>query len=135
MRGKDRSKEAGGLASQSTGLIGLGLTALLSIGPLVLSKRPCDLISPNDRLIAFESRPLILVAMWLVIVCRAWLDRRSGEPHALLVNLCLAAMAVAMAGWHWHAIDCALKVEANGSLTGNEGWQQQLYQHVLNREA
>jgi hypothetical protein len=135
MRGKERLKENGGQAGHAAGMLGLGITAILSITPLLVSKRPGDPISTDERLFAFESRTFILAAMWLVIVYRAWLDRRFGERHALLVNLLLGGLAITMAGWHWHAIDNASEVEANGSLTRIEGGQRQLYQHVLNREA
>ncbi len=133
--GEIGSKETERLAGQWAGTIGLGLTAILSICPLVLLKRPVEPISPDNRLIGFESRPFILAAMWLVIVCRACLDRRLGLLHALLINVCLGGAAIATADWHWYAVDSAFKVEPNGSLTPNEGGQRQLYQHVLDREA
>jgi hypothetical protein len=115
-------------------MIALGMVAVLSIGPLVLVKRPVELTSLDNRLIGFESRPFILAAMWLVIVYRAWLDRRWGL-HALLINVSLGALAVAMSGWHWCAVDTALEVQPNGSLKPiTEAWQHQVYMHVLSRQ-
>jgi hypothetical protein len=134
MSGEFRSKAIEGLAGNRASIIGLGMTAILSVGPLVLSRRPVEMISADNRWIGFESRPFILAAMWLVIACRAWLDRRSGLFHALLINVCLGGAAIAMADWHWYAVDSASDIRPNGKLTGNQSWQQELYQQVLNRE-
>jgi hypothetical protein len=130
----DRFTEAGS-PRHSAGMIGLGMVAILSIGPLVLVKRPVELISPDNRLIGFESRPLILAAMWMVIACRAWLDRQSGLFHAFVINVGLGGAAIAMAGWHWHAVDTALELQPNGSLRPTTAaWQHQVYMHVLSRQ-
>jgi hypothetical protein len=131
---KERSKKNGRQANVAAGMVGLGIMAILSITPLLVSKRPGDPISTEQRFFAFESRTFILAAMWLVIVYRAWLDSRFGERHALVLNIALGGLAITIAGWHWHAVDDASTVEANGSLTRIEGGQRQLYEHVLNRE-
>jgi hypothetical protein len=123
-----------GSPRHSAGMVGLSIVAILSIGPLILGKRPVQLTSLDNRLLGFESRPFILAMMWLVIVYRAWLDRRTGLLQALSINVCLGGAAIAVAGWHWYAIDSAFHAEPNGSLTPNEGGQKQLFEHILNRE-
>jgi hypothetical protein len=97
--------------------LGLALTALLSIAPLVLESRPVDFLpTPSDL-----GRVFVATALLSAVAVRAWLDQRSGE--SAWWTMAFALLAAAMTVVHWFMVDVH-------PLAAN--WQRDYYLNVLN---
>jgi hypothetical protein len=100
--------------------LGLGLTALLSLGPLVLETRPVDfVVGPSD-----VGRGLVAAALLLAVAVRAWADHREGESAWPV--LAFAVLAAGLTVVHWFMVD-RYPVKAD--------WQRRYYLDILNHTA
>ena len=97
--------------------IGLGLTALLAGGPLVLEPRPVHLIAGPIVL----GCVFVAAALLLAVAVRAWVDHLQGESAWL--TLAFAVLAAGLTALHWFTVD-----RDEFKL----GWQLEYYEGILN---
>jgi hypothetical protein len=108
---------------------GLGLLALLAVGPLMAEPRPVDFLPPYaSEGMTLAAEAAVLLLMGLALAVRARLDRGTERRPGRLTVL-FAALAAAMTLCHWAEVD---------SDPVRMSWQRDDpgagYRTVLNRE-
>src|SRR5262245_53456081 len=105
--------------------LGLLLTAVLSLTPLVGEPRPVAFLPPPASAArAWGGKALVVVLMGVAVAVRARADRR-GEPHAGLLTVGFVALAGLLTACHWYEVD---RVPARAA------WQRDHYLKVFNHE-
>ena len=98
--------------------LGLGLTALLSIGPLLLEPRPVSFIPGPSEL----GRVFVALALLIAVAWRARADQLRGDSAWL--TMVFALLAAGMTAVHWFMVDVR-----------HEEWQREYYLRILNHSA
>ena len=105
--------------------LGLSLTALLSLAPLVGEGRPVTFVPPPaSAAVAWGGKALVVLLMAAAVGVRAWADRRT-EVRPGLLALGLVGLAGLLTACHWYEVD---------RLPRPAAWQRELYLQVLNHE-
>jgi hypothetical protein len=105
--------------------LGLLLTALLSLAPLLGEPRPVTFVPPPaSAALAWGGKALVMLLMAAAVAVRAWADRRT-ETRPGLLAVGFVALAALLTACHWVEVDQSPRRAA---------WQRKLYLEVLNHE-
>jgi hypothetical protein len=110
--------------------LGLGSIAAMSLGPLLLERRPVELLAPYASGFArLASMVLVAAVMVGIIVWRAVLDR-AGDPAAIRRAVAFMVLAVLLTAIHFIIVD--RQTFDPGRFPFVVSWQQGDYRAVLN---
>jgi hypothetical protein len=105
--------------------LGLLLTALLSLTPLVGEPRPVEFLPPHaTAMLTWGGKALVVLLMAVAVAVRARADRRT-EPHAGLLTVGFVALAGLLTACHWYEVD---------RDPPRAAWQRKHYLNVFNHE-
>jgi hypothetical protein len=105
--------------------LGLLLTAVLALTPLVGEPRPVAFLPPPaSAALAWGGKAIVVLLMGAAVAVRAWADRHT-EPRAGLLTVGFVALAGLLTACHWDAVDRA---------PGRSAWQRDHYLKVFNHE-
>jgi hypothetical protein len=78
---------------------------LVTVGPLLVVRRPAEFVVPySSAMETYDAEAAVLAGLALVLVVRAYLDRRR-DSHPFGIALLLVALAGLMTWVHWRLVD------------------------------
>jgi hypothetical protein len=119
-------------------LLGLSLTAALSLGPLLFERRPISIFTPHaNPIVQLTTGWAVLLLMGLALALRASADGLTQAGAGRRMAL-FAILALLMTAWHWWLVDLGkTPIPSNQPNAGRDyyyiSWQSNVYLCVLNR--